>query len=85
MKEKNHISIYGCCLSRDGFSKHQEDGGYVIDKYIQAVSPFLALKLKKEKDEAFAGTVNRLDDLSNFYKKMLCLEHSGKIFDYLKE
>lgn len=85
MKEKNHISIYGCCVSRDGFSQHQEDGGYVIDKYIQAVSPFLALKLKKEKDEAFAGTVNRLDGLSNFYKKMLRLEYSGKIFDYLKE
>lgn len=49
MKEKNHISIYGCCVSRDGFSQHLEDGGYVIDKYIQAVSPFLALKSKKGK------------------------------------
>lgn len=85
MKEKNHISIYGCCVSRDGFSQHEDDGGYVIDKYIQAVSPFLALKSKKEEDEAFADTVNRLDGLSNFYKKMLRLEHSGKIFDYLKE
>lgn len=85
MKEKNHISIYGCCVSRDGFSQHEDDGGYMIDKYIQAVSPFLALKSKKEEDEAFADTVNRLDGLSNFYKKMLRLEHSGKIFDYLKE
>lgn len=82
MKEKNHISIYGCCVSRDGFSRHENDGGYIVEKYIQSISPFLTSKPQKEKDDIFADLVNNLDGLPNFYKKLLRLEHSGEAFDY---
>ena len=86
MKKNNHISIYGCCVSRDGFSMHEDSGGYVIDKYIQGISPFSAILEKQGTDQdSFCEFVKSLTDVSNFYKKMICLDHCGGAFEYLKQ
>lgn len=41
MENKNiTISIFGCCVQRDIFGFHQNDGGFQIDKFVSFSSPY---------------------------------------------
>ena len=82
---KNHISILGECCCRDIFGVHTNNGGYVIDRFVQSCGPLsLIMKspLKKEADEGFAKL---LSDKSDFYKRVVRQDAEKSVFSYMSE
>ena len=61
------INIAGCCISRDTFGMHDEDGGYEIARYISDFSPLLAF----EKGFSINEEAYWAEDTSHFCTKFL--------------
>ena len=81
----NHISILGICCSRDIFGFQPDNGGYIIDRFVQSVNP-IALQMGsmlKDKDKALPESV--LKGKSNFYKRNISLDLTKNVFSYLAE
>ena len=39
MNTKKSVSLLGCCVVRDTFGVHEEEGGYIINPYVQIPNP----------------------------------------------
>ena len=72
----------GICCSRDIFSSQENDGGFIIDRFIQSVNPVSAVSMtplfSKIPLEATEGK-------TNIYKRCITLDLTKKVFDYLFE
>lgn len=94
MKKPIHISIYGSCVTRDTFVivkdlkeyDAENETEYVIDKYIQSVSPLSAIS-EKPSDDKIKELIKNAENVNgiNFYKKMFCLDINKGWYDYLSE
>ena len=87
MDKNMHISILGTCVCRDIFGLHTDDGGYIIDRFVQSISPFSivnSIKGKVDADETKKALIS-FDKIPNFYKKCMFLEYQGKVWSYLAE
>lgn len=85
MKNDVKLSVLGCCASRDVFGLHENEGGYVIKRYVQNVSPIslvtkppLIRKINKEDEYIF-------DKTSDFYRKCQLLELNKSVLSYLSQ
>lgn len=83
--EKKHISILGSCICRDIFGFHENDGGYIIDGFVQSVSP-LSIATRngiKEDDIHFTDIISACKKMPHFYKRCMTLEYAGQVVDYV--
>ena len=85
-KSKVHFSIFGSCVSRDIFSYHDDDGGYIIDRYIGMINPLSMNSVPI----SFADTAlleQKVYDLNakGFIKRNIYLDFTKKYWDYLSE
>ena len=92
-----HVSIIGCCVLRDiigmGYDNNSipENKGYVVDRYVQAVSPVSAVQktgiLNDDITVNATGLLKSEDfaDIKNFVKRNFELDCEKRVFDYLTE
>ena len=86
MVKDKHVSLnlFGCCVLRDIFGLHENDGGYQIKRYVQLANPISVVTgspLIREidtDDEVFG-------DISEFWKRCQVLELKKQIPEYLME
>lgn len=86
MEKKIALNILGCCVLRDTFGMHKDDGGYEIRQYVQIPSP---ISLVTE-SPLYNNMNGELDDTvfrgkSNFVKRNQILELKGQVWDYIGE
>ncbi|WP_044913076.1 DUF6270 domain-containing protein [Butyrivibrio sp. WCE2006] len=79
------ISLLGCCVIRDIFGLHDNDGGYFVKRFVQDVSPIslvtqspLLHPLTDEYDWLFDGK-------SRFWGKCQKLELQKRVLEYIAE
>ena len=92
MNKQVHISIFGTCVLRDIFRLEDKEGAFVVDKFIQSVSP-ISLAIPKNlffKEMGVNKIFEKLDseifyDSTNFYKKMIRLTLEDSVINYLSE
>ncbi len=83
MNTKKSVSLLGCCVVRDTFGVHEEEGGYIINPYVQIPNP-VSLVTKSPlydvnaeiDDEIFEGK-------RAFIKKCQILELRKQVFQYM--
>ena len=84
-----HISILGSCIARDVFSMHENDGGFKIDRFVQANSPVCLEAGSIFTLEICGETEKRIDELisalKSFDRRMLKVEWKKETFSYLAE
>ena len=85
MDSKNiSLNILGCCVPRDTFGMHQNDGGYIVNRYVQIPNP-ISLVTKSPlynvnmeiKDDIFVGK-------TAFLKRCHILELRKQVFDFFR-
>ena len=82
-KYKSTLNLLGCCVIRDIFGLHENDGGYSIKRFVQNVSPVSAVTnsplLREIRDEDLL-----LAKTKRFFAKCQKLELEKGIFEYIK-
>lgn len=82
-KYKSTLNLLGCCVIRDIFGLHEDDGGYSIKRFVQNVSPVSAVTnsplLREIRDEDLL-----LAKTKRFFAKCQKLELEKGIFEYIK-
>lgn len=83
MCNKKVLNIYGSCILRDTFGMHEDDGGYIINKYVRIPNPISLVtnsplyNVNEEiDDKCFVGVCESL-------KKYQILELRKHVFDYI--
>ena len=84
---QNHtiINIAGCCISRDIFGMHTNDGGYQIRHYASAFSPLHVFDKKCIFSEEEFKSVDTAFLASNFFKTRLFQELTRTSLKFLHE
>lgn len=77
------LNILGCCILRDTFGMHPDDGGYAINRYVQIPSPISLVTKSPLYDENAEIEDNIFVGKSNFAKRCQTLELKKQVFDYL--
>lgn len=82
-ERKISLNILGCCVLRDTFGMHPDDGGYVVNRYVQIPSPISLVTGSPllRKDAEIEDTV--FEGKSGFVKRCQLLELKKQVFDYL--
>ena len=82
-ERKISLNILGCCVLRDTFGMHPDDGGYVVNRYVQSPSPISLVTASPllRKDAEIEDTV--FEGKSGFVKRCQLLELRKQVFDYL--
>ncbi len=83
-----NISLLGIDCVRDIFEFHEDDAGYVVDRFVQSISPISAVSNKillKEFDLGDEVIKNIFKNKTNVYKKMVTLDLTKQTFSYLSE
>lgn len=79
------INILGCCVLRDTFGMHPNNGGYIIKRFVQTASPVSLVT----KSPMFDRNTEIKNDIflneHKFTKRNQELELKKQVFEYLKE
>ncbi len=79
-----NISAIGTCVTRDIFGMHENDGGYIVDKFMQDINPISAISdmmLKRNiPDEVLYEILN---DKKKFYNKIIKIDLQKELFMYM--
>ena len=81
--KKVHINCIGTCIIRDIVGMHDNDAGYMVDKFVQEPNPISIvgksplIKNLEVKDVFF--------DKSNFYQRCISLDLEKHVFEYIRE
>lgn len=79
------INIAGCCISRDVFSMHENDGGYKVARYISAFSPLLVFDKGLTIDEETFWAEDTSCLCSNFLKRCFHQDTTRTSLDWLSK
>ena len=80
---KANIGCIGTCIIRDIVGMHEDNAGYVVEKYLQGPNPISMVgksPLLKEFDAA-----DVLSDKSNFYQRCVSLDLNKQVFKFSGE
>lgn len=82
-ERKISLNILGCCVLRDTFGMHSDNGGYAVNRYVQIPSPISLVTGSPlfRKDAEIEDTV--FEGKSGFVKRCQILELKKQVFDYL--
>lgn len=77
---KAYISAIGTCILRDIVGMHDNNAGYVVEKYVQSLNPISIISksplIKKfEVEDVFF-------DKSNFYQRCINLDLNKQVFEF---
>ena len=79
------FNMLGCCVSRDIFSMHKNDGGHQINQFVNEFSPFFSFENGLEIDYDKYNNVDISSISSNFVKRCTYLDITKNIFNYIKK
>lgn len=79
------FNILGCCVTRDIFSMHKNDGGYKINQYVNEFSPLFALDYGLDVDYNIYNSIDISSICSNFIKRCTYLDVTKNIFNYINK
>lgn len=77
------FNILGCCVTRDIFSMHQNDGGHKVNQYINEFSPLFSLENGLDLDYDKYNSIDISSISSNFIKRCTYLDITKNIFNYI--
>ena len=79
------FNMLGCCVSRDIFSMHKNDGGHQINQYVNEFSPFFSFEKGLDVDYDKYNNIDISSICSNFIKRCTYLDVTKNIFNYIKK
>lgn len=80
---KAYICCIGTCIIRDIVGMHEDNAGYVVERYVQGPNPISMvgkLPLLKEFNAA-----DVLSDKSNFYQRCISMDLNKRVFEFFGE
>ena len=79
--KKISISVWGCCVSRDSLAYRQDK--YFIPRFVQSISPYSVMSGRKI--ECNIGDFAEYPQISNFFKRNICLDANKNAVEYLTQ
>ena len=79
------VNIFGTCVSRDIFSSHENDGGYIINQLVSSISPFSVVEyVSNPMKHEFKEWIGSLTEIPNFVKRLITQDYCGEAMEYLR-